>query len=177
MKKDILLSILIALTLLSASCNAQKAPDDIVLAGAPVADGNVIAIGLMDTMRSLMQVYKMSPGTFIMQSEAGDFLLAWPQGSNAWGFLGVNGQGSALDLLKMTGNKANTMTFTDLVKWLEQNRWTYVTPTALPVWFANSIASVQAFTIAWGNMLASPIPVLLVLPGGGIQDPTYSGQN
>jgi hypothetical protein len=144
--------------------------------GVPGA-GNVLPLGLMDTFRYLMQVQQSFPGTFIMQGPAGQFLLSWPMQDGTYGFLGLASNGAPLDVLKLTGNYSSTYTFADLVKYLEQNGWTYVGPAALPAWVTNTLGTVSAFSIAYGNMLASPIPMIIILPGGGYVDPTYSGKN
>lgn len=172
------LSVMLAMCFLMSACSTKPVTtyDENSTLTASLADGNVVAVGLMDTMRGLAQVYRMDPGTLILQSPKGDFLLAWTRG-NAWEFIGITGEGNPItDFMKLTGNKANTMTFTDLVMYLEKNNWQYVFPTSLPAWFVTSIETSQSFMIQFGSFVVS-FPILMIMPAGvdGL-DPTYLGQ-
>lgn len=160
-----------------AAVGTPDLSDATVMAGFGVpADGNVIALGLMDTMRYLLGVIQGNAGTFIMQGPNGEYFLAWSMQANTWGFLGLSGSGAPLDVLKMTGNYTNTMSFTDLVKSLEQNGWTYATPAFLPAWLSGVLGSASAFVMRYGDLLFSPIPMFMIMPGGGFGDPTYLGK-
>jgi hypothetical protein len=143
--------------------------------GVP-GDGNVLALGLMDTMRNLLSVVQGNPGTFVMEGPNGEYFLAWSMQSNTWGFLGLSQSGAPLDVLKMTGNYSNTMSFSDLVKTLETNGWTYATPAVMPAWLSTVLGSASAFVMRYGDIIASPIPIIIILPGGSLFDPTISGK-
>jgi hypothetical protein len=158
------LPVLLAVMLISSACGSPAAapPPATVRAGV-LGNGNVVSLGLMDTCRYLMQVFRADPGTFIMQSDEGDFLFAWSMGANQWGFLAVNSVGGPITNLLRASNASNTLTFTGLVQHLESEGWQYVTPAAIPGWLGATFGSVSAFVIRYGDMLASPIPMFLIL--------------
>ena len=78
----------------------------------------------------------------------------------------MNSTGAPItNLLRSTGsNISNTLTFTGLVQHLEKEGWTYVMPTAIPGWLGATFGSVSAFVIRYGDILASPIPMIIILP-------------
>lgn len=179
--RSCLLAVLIAVLILPACSTVPvavaPAPDysTATVKATMVGDGNVIALGLLDTCKYLVQVFQASPGTFIMESPTGQFLFSWTMGSN-WGFLAVDANGVPVnDITNLAGsNMANTFTFTDLVKTLEANGWTYVFPSAIPAWLASTFGSVSAFVVKFGDYVSSPIPLFIILPGGVLPDPTGS---
>jgi len=148
--------------------------------GVP-GDGNVIALGAMDTFRYLLAVYRGDPSTFIMRSTEGDYLLAWAMQDNVWGWLGMSRDGSTLRAVSdfIGSNKANTLTFTGLVKTLEDKGWEYIAPAGLPAWFAQQLGSVTSFMIEFGSYMMDFVPVFMVMPGpaggDGGWDPAYQG--
>jgi hypothetical protein len=187
----LILSVLIALAL--ASCGAS-APAPAAIAAVPApdlanatvnasfgvpGDGNVLPLGLLDTCRYLIQVVQGLPSTFIMTSPQGQYFLAWSMQGDTWGFLALNANGAPLTSLEqMTGsNMANTTSFADLVKALEQNGWTYTTPALLPAWLTTTLGTASAFVIRYGEILASPMPMFIIMPGGNFVDPGYAGKN
>jgi hypothetical protein len=177
------LSVLIAVALVSCA-PAAAAPSQPVTTpdlthatvnasfGVP-GDGNVLPLGLLDTVRYMLQVFRGDPGTFVMQSANGDYLLAWSMQGNTWGFMAVSGSGKPLtDLASLVpGQYANTTSFCDLVKGLEQNGWEYVGPAALPAWITTAMGTASAFALKYGDMLASPLPMIIIMPGAGFVDP------
>lgn len=147
--------------------------------GVP-GDGNVLPLGLLDTVRYLLQVFRGDPGTFVMQSANGDYMMAWTMQGNTWGFMAVSGSGKPLtDLTSLIpGQYTNTTSFCDLVKGLEQNGWQYVGPATLPAWITTALGTGSAFVLKYGDMLASPLPMIIIMPGGGFVDPNpVVGQN
>jgi hypothetical protein len=176
--KSCVLAVLLAILLITSACNG-KAPAEAnqyfvhaqVYSGIGVpGDGNVVAIGLMQTIQYLLLVFRGDPSTFIMQSPTGNFLFAWSMQGNTWGFLGISADGTPVAniLASFCGsNCANTLTFTGLVKSLEQNGWEYVTPTAVPACISGAFGSITAFAIRYGNLLYSPIPLFIIIPNSG----------
>lgn len=193
----ILIPVLLSFLIVSCGVAPMNSPADVpidignVLTGqgipqdakvSAIVDGNVIPIGLYETLRNVVQVATtMPPGTFIMQDpKTSNCLLAWANNVKmTWNFVGVTAEGSPVgNILKMTGNSANTMTFTDLIKYLEKEGWQYVTPAALPAGFTSALGTMQAFVAGYGTLLSSPFPILLVIPVGNMEelDPTYLGE-
>jgi hypothetical protein len=183
------LSVLIAVALVSCAPAAAPmaqpmATPDLAHAtinasfGVP-GDGNVLPLGLLDTVRYLLQVFRGDAGTFVMQSANGDYLMAWSMQGNTWGFMAVSGSGKPLtDLVSLVpGQYTNTTSFCDLVKGLEQNGWEYVAPTALPAWITTALGTGSAFVLKYGDMLASPLPMIIIMPGGNFANPNPTGQN
>jgi hypothetical protein len=147
--------------------------------GVP-GDGNVIALGVLDTLRYLQLVFKGDPSTFIMRSPTGQFLFAWAIKGNAWGFLGMDANGTSIsELAKFCGAQySNCLTFTGLVKYLETHGWNYVMPSAVPPGVISVFGSVSAFMAKFGSILVSPLPIIIVLPGvGDFVNPFPGGVN
>jgi hypothetical protein len=123
---------------------------------AGIPGGEVIPIGLMATVENIMTIYRT--GQYILMNPATqDFVMFCPYGSSNWFFVGFSGGKNLMNLRSLTGNASEAMTFSQLVEYLEGKGWTYVAPSALPAGF--------------GTLLANPIPAIIILPGGQINDP------
>lgn len=163
--------LLVVVSMSTTGCGAKTDVLDpntavVLAAGFPIpGNGNVLPLGLLDTMRFMMQVVNGSPGTFIMMSPTGDYLMAWAMQSNTWGFMGVTSGGVPVsDLSRFAGsNISNTMTFTQFVQKLEQAGWNYIMPGGLPPTLIAALSDVQAFISSFSSYIVQ-FPMIFVVP-------------
>jgi len=149
----------------------ELANADTMLAGVGVpGDGNVIALGLIDTIRYLRLTMQEAPNTFIMVGPNGEYFFAWAMKSNVWGFMGLTPNGAPLMDPKQFcgGNYSNCLTFAGLVKYLETIGWTYATPSQLPPWLVTALTNTQQFLMNYSAMLVTP--AIFIIPGTTLPD-------
>jgi hypothetical protein len=161
--------VLISLALV-AGCATPPTIDETTVVKAGIGDGNVLAVGLLETYRAVLQIF--TSGEYVLENPAThDFILYCPWKGDNWFFIGFNADGQkALNLLKL-GNKAETFTFEQLLRGLEQDGWKRIAPTALPVWFSGAVSTFQAYMVAVGSFLFTPVPLFLIVPGGNLFNP------
>ena len=163
MKKDILLAVLIA-SLLMSGCGAINI--------APPAQGNVLPLGIGDTIRYLGLVFRNDPSTLRMMSPDGNsFLFGFMVKDNVWGWLAMGKNGSQInELTKFCGSQyANCLTFTGLVKFLENGGWEYVWASAIPPSIVSTFGTLSAFMAKFGTIVTTPL--IMVIPGGNFVNP------
>jgi hypothetical protein len=155
----------------TGSVTAPVQEQNITLAGVGIpGDGNVIALGLVDTIRYLRMTMQAAPNTFIMVGPNGEYFFAWAMKSNVWGFMGLTPNGAPLMDPKAFcgGNYSNCLTFAGLVKYLETIGWTYATPSQLPPWLVTALTNTQQFLLNYSAMLVTP--AIFIVPGTTLPD-------
>jgi hypothetical protein len=162
--------VMLAMFLLLGACTpTPQSTGPLVSEGPPIQatfipEGEVVAIGLQETVMALRGVVNNAPGTFIMQSLEGDFLFAWPSGSN-YGFLAISRSTQPVNILNgfVSANKTNTLSMADLTKQLESGGWKYILPTQLPVALYQFLTCATTQLLEWSASLITPF--IFIVPG------------
>jgi hypothetical protein len=92
-------------------------------------------------------------------------------GGSSWGFLALSQDGAPLIRDFASGNYANTMTFSELVKALENQGWQYGSPSDLPAWLTTALASPVSFLANFSGYTITPF--IMVIPGGMLDTGGY----
>jgi hypothetical protein len=178
--KSLVLSLLVAILFVTGCAQAVPAtplPQIQVMHAGGIGDGNVISLGLVQTLQYISLVMRGDPFTGVLKDPAGDnFLLYWTMNSNV-GFLGITAKGTVPDILKKVcgSNCSNPFTFTDLYNYLKTQGWNEVAPVALPPWMVTTFGSVTAFMTTYGNIVA--MPLIIIVPGGNFANPNHAGNS
>lgn len=177
--KSVVLSLMIAVLFVTGCAQVSPAtpPPDIPVANAGgIGDGNVVALGLVQTIQYLNLVMRSDPMTGVMSNPAQtQFMLYWAMKSNV-GWMGINSTGGPSEVIKQFcgSNCSNPFTFTDLYNYLKANGWQEVAPSVLPGWMVTTFGSVTAFMSAYGNLTIN-LPAIMVAPGGDFVNPYHTG--